>query len=115
MVCYRYNIKRGYGYIVVDDGGPDIFVHATGLETSRPLKLGNRVRFATAIDRQTCKPKAIHVKLVSKSLPMPCKAKIKTSAVYSNPCALEKNDDEKVKALSNDVIHLLSIAFCSSI
>ena len=111
MVCYRYNIKRGYGYIVVDDGGPDIFVHATGLETSRPLKLGNRVRFATAIDRQTCKPKAIHVKLVSKSLP----AKVKTSAVYSNPCALEKNDDEKVKALSNDVIHLLSIAFCSSI
>ena len=53
MVCYRYNIKRGYGYIVVDDGGPDIFVHATGLETSRPLKLGNRVRFATAIDQQT--------------------------------------------------------------
>ena len=85
LVYYRYNTKRGYGYIMVDDGGPDMFVHATGLKTSRSLRRGNRVRFATVIDKRTSKPKAINVKSTSKTLSISCKAGIKTSTLHSNP------------------------------
>lgn len=56
-ILFRYNIERGYGFIAVDDGGPDMYVHATGLETDRPLKDGDHVRFLTEIDRRTNKPK----------------------------------------------------------
>lgn len=90
IVYYRYNIKRGYGYIMVDDGGPDMFVHATGLKTSRSLRRGNRVRFATMIDKRTSKPKAINVKSTSKTLSISCKAEVKTSTVHSNPCTLKE-------------------------
>ena len=56
-IGFRYNVERGYGFIAVDDGGPDMYVHATGLETDRPLKDGDHVRFVTEIDRRTNKPK----------------------------------------------------------
>ena len=56
-----YNAERGFGFIEVDDGGPDMYVHATGLTCDGPLLENERVSFVTEIDRRTNKPKAINV------------------------------------------------------
>eukprot|EP00571_Detonula_confervacea_P010265 CAMPEP_0172298326 /NCGR_PEP_ID=MMETSP1058-20130122/1035_1 /TAXON_ID=83371 /ORGANISM="Detonula confervacea, Strain CCMP 353" /LENGTH=347 /DNA_ID=CAMNT_0013007593 /DNA_START=99 /DNA_END=1142 /DNA_ORIENTATION=+ len=56
-----YNNERGFGFIGVDDGGPDMYVHATGLKFDGPLIEEERVSFVTEIDSRTNKPKAINV------------------------------------------------------
>ncbi len=56
-----YNAERGFGFIEVVDGGPDMYVHATGLSCDGPLIEHERVRFATQMDSRTNKPKAINV------------------------------------------------------
>jgi len=61
FIVFRYNAQRGFGFIAVDDGGPDMYVHATGLEFDGPLIDGDRVRFVTEIDKRTKKPKAVGV------------------------------------------------------
>ena len=52
-----YNDQKGYGFIQPDDGGKDVFVHATALERAgmRGLAEGQRVTFDTAEDRRTGK------------------------------------------------------------
>ena len=56
-----YNIERGFGFIEVDGGGPDMYVHATGLTFEGPLLDDDRVSFTTEIDPRTNKPKAVNV------------------------------------------------------
>ena len=52
-----YNDQKGYGFIQPDDGGKDVFVHATALERAgmRGLTEGQKVSFETAEDRRTGK------------------------------------------------------------
>ena len=52
-----YNDQKGYGFIQPDDGGKDVFVHATALERAglRGLTEGQKVSFDTAEDRRTGK------------------------------------------------------------
>ena len=66
---HRYNVERGYGFIAVDGGGPDMYVHATGLLTDKPLKDGDQVRFITEIDKRTNKPKAVDVEFTGQVAP----------------------------------------------
>ena len=42
-----YNPQKGYGFIAPDDGGKDVFVHATALEAAgiRSLDDGQAVSF----------------------------------------------------------------------
>mmetsp|Transcript_9602 Transcript_9602/g.15702 ORF Transcript_9602/g.15702 Transcript_9602/m.15702 type:complete len:365 (+) Transcript_9602:90-1184(+) len=60
-----YNSERGFGFIEVDDGGPDMYVHATGLTFDGPLIENDRVSFVTEIDRRTNKPKAVEVERIA--------------------------------------------------
>ncbi len=48
-----YNSQKGYGFIAPDDGGKDVFVHATALEASgiRSLDDGQAVTFETKEER----------------------------------------------------------------
>ncbi len=48
-----YNSQKGYGFIAPDDGGKDVFVHATALEAAglRGLDDGQKVSYETQIDR----------------------------------------------------------------
>ncbi len=48
-----YNSQNGYGFIAPDDGGKDVFVHATALEAAglRSLNDGQAVSFELASDR----------------------------------------------------------------
>ena len=52
-----YNETKGFGFIQPDNGGKDVFVHATALERAglRGLSEGQKVSFDTAEDRRSGK------------------------------------------------------------
>lgn len=52
-----YNEQKGFGFIAPDNGGPDVFVHATALERAgmRSLREGQKVTFDTEKDRRSGK------------------------------------------------------------
>ena len=52
-----YNDQKGFGFIQPDNGGKDVFVHATALERAgmTSLREGQKVRFDTQPDRRTGK------------------------------------------------------------
>jgi len=52
-----YNDQKGYGFIQPDNGGKDVFVHATALQRSgmAGLSEGQKVSFETGEDRRTGK------------------------------------------------------------
>jgi CspA family cold shock protein len=52
-----YNSKRGFGFIQPDDGGKDVFIHATALERAgtRRLSEGQKVTFDIQEERRSGK------------------------------------------------------------
>ncbi|MCZ7659173.1 MAG: cold-shock protein [Xanthobacteraceae bacterium] len=52
-----YNNQKGFGFIQPDDGGKDVFVHATALERAglSTLSEGQKVAFDTEEDRRSGK------------------------------------------------------------
>lgn len=52
-----YNDQKGYGFIAPDDGGTDVFVHASALERAgmSGLRDGDKVSFTTAKDQRSGK------------------------------------------------------------
>ncbi|MBZ8133835.1 cold-shock protein [Afifella sp. IM 167] len=55
-----YNAQKGYGFIQPDDGGKDVFVHATALEAAgmRGLVEGQKISFDVESDRRSGKDAA---------------------------------------------------------
>ena len=52
-----YNAQKGYGFIQPDDGGKDVFVHASALERAGMPGLveGQKVSFDTEVDSRSGK------------------------------------------------------------
>jgi CspA family cold shock protein len=52
-----YNDQKGFGFIAPDEGGNDVFVHATALERAgmHGLTQGQKVSFDTARDSRSGK------------------------------------------------------------
>ena len=52
-----FNEQRGFGFIQPDDGGKDVFVHATALERAGISRLveGQKVSFDTEVDSRSGK------------------------------------------------------------
>jgi CspA family cold shock protein len=52
-----YNGQKGFGFIQPDDGGKDVFVHATALERAgiQALREGQKVTFDTQTDSRSGK------------------------------------------------------------
>lgn len=62
-----FNEAKGYGFIVPDGGGDDVFVHVSAIQRSGLAALDNgiRVSFATEPDKRGKGPKAIDLKILS--------------------------------------------------
>ncbi len=52
-----YNDQRGYGFIQPENGGNDVFVHASALQRAgiHSLNEGQKVKFDTATDSRSGK------------------------------------------------------------
>jgi CspA family cold shock protein len=61
-----YNSQKGYGFIQPDDGGKDVFVHASALERAglRGLVEGQKVGFDVETDRRSGKDAAANLQQV---------------------------------------------------
>ena len=59
-----FNTQKGYGFIVSDEGGKDIFVHISAVERSglRTLNEGQKVEFELQNDKG--KTAAVNIKAV---------------------------------------------------
>ncbi len=60
----HYDSGRGFGFIIPDDGGQDIFVHAKYLVNADILKRDQRVSFEIALDNRRNKPRADRVRVI---------------------------------------------------
>jgi CspA family cold shock protein len=60
-----YNETKGYGFIQPDNGGKDVFVHASALERAglRGLVEGQKVSYDVESDRRTGKESAGNLKM----------------------------------------------------
>ena len=61
-----FNAQKGYGFIVQDSGGPDIFVHISAVERAglRGLAEGQKVSFDIEADRRSGKSAATNLQAV---------------------------------------------------
>jgi CspA family cold shock protein len=61
-----FNETKGFGFIVVDGGGPDIFVHISEVERSgmRTLREGQKVSFDERMDPKKGKANATNLRAV---------------------------------------------------
>jgi CspA family cold shock protein len=61
-----YNEKRGFGFIVPDEAGPDVFVHVSSLEEVglSYLREGQHVEYDVEPDRRGKGPKAVNVSVI---------------------------------------------------
>jgi cold shock protein len=59
-----YNDQKGYGFIQPDNGGKDVFVHASALERAgmRGLAEGQKVSYDVEADRRSGKESATNLK-----------------------------------------------------
>ena len=62
-----FNQTKGFGFITPDEGGNDVFVHVTAVESSGigALDEGMRVSFETEPDKRGKGPKAIDLQIAS--------------------------------------------------
>jgi CspA family cold shock protein len=58
-----FNAQKGYGFIVQDAGGPDVFVHISAVERAgmRSLVEGQKVSFDIEADRRSGKSAAVNL------------------------------------------------------
>ena len=58
-----YNETKGYGFIQPDNGGKDVFVHASALERAgmRGLVEGQKISYEVEADRRTGKESATNL------------------------------------------------------
>ena len=58
-----YNDQKGYGFIQPDNGGKDVFVHATALERAglRGLREGQKVSYELQTDQRNGKTSAVNL------------------------------------------------------
>jgi len=61
-----FNAQKGFGFIVQDGGGPDVFVHVSALERAGMTGLaeGQKLSFDVEADRRSGKSAAANLQLL---------------------------------------------------
>ena len=61
-----FNSQKGFGFIVQDNGGPDVFVHISAVERSGMSNLneGQKLTFDVQTDSRSGKPAAANLQAV---------------------------------------------------
>jgi cold shock protein len=61
-----FNTQKGYGFIVQDDGGPDVFVHISAVERAgmHQLNEGQKLSFDVQPDRRSGKTAAENLQAI---------------------------------------------------
>jgi CspA family cold shock protein len=61
-----FNAQKGFGFIVQDGGGPDVFVHISAVERAglRGLAEGQKISFDIEADRRSGKSAATNLQTV---------------------------------------------------
>jgi CspA family cold shock protein len=61
-----YNEQKGFGFIKPEDGGKDVFVHATALERAGISRLvdGQKISFDTELDSRRGKTAVANIEAV---------------------------------------------------
>ncbi len=61
-----FNSEKGFGFIVCDDGEPDVFVHVTAVQDAGidTLLADQRVSFEIGTNSRTGRTKAINLRLL---------------------------------------------------
>jgi CspA family cold shock protein len=59
-----FNGDKGFGFITPENGGPDVFVHVSALQSGSSLRDGQRVSYELGQDRKTGKSKAENVSVL---------------------------------------------------
>ena len=61
-----FNAQKGFGFIVQDGGGPDVFVHVSALERAgmSGLAEGQKLSFDIEADRRSGKSAAANLALI---------------------------------------------------
>jgi CspA family cold shock protein len=59
-----FNEEKGFGFIVPDDGGADIFFHVSALREGEEIVKGAAVSYAMGVDAKSGKDKATSVDLL---------------------------------------------------
>ena len=59
-----FNAEKGYGFLSNDEGGEDVFVHFSAIQTDgyRTLEEGQKVEFEEEMDARKGKLRAVNVK-----------------------------------------------------
>ena len=60
----HFDAGRGYGFIIRDDGGADVFVHVSAIVNADLLKKGQSVSFEIVMDERRDKARADKVKVL---------------------------------------------------
>jgi cold shock protein len=60
-----FNAQKGFGFIVQDNGGPDVFVHISAVERAglHQLSEGQRLSFDVQADRRSGKSAAANLQV----------------------------------------------------
>ena len=59
-----FHEDKGFGFIVPDGGGEDVFFHVSALREGDDIIRGAAVKFETGVDEKSGKTKAVSVDLV---------------------------------------------------
>ncbi len=64
-----FNLKKGYGFIVPDDGGPEVFVHITAVHEAGIACLESGMRISFILDKAPKRGalQATHLQLLDQS------------------------------------------------
>ncbi|SCB39072.1 cold-shock protein [Rhizobium hainanense] len=59
-----FNNEKGFGFIAPDDGGVDVFLHISALQSNGSLDKGTKVAYDLGQDRRTGESKAENVNVL---------------------------------------------------